>query len=70
VVVAQPPRFGERLRRSRTAAGLTRGALVARAGIDVGELAALERGARRQPRPETVRRLAEALGLGGPGTPS
>src|SRR5919202_2269267 len=55
--------FGELLRRYRTAAGVSREELAGRAGITAKAVGALERGERRQPWPETVRRLATALGL-------
>src|SRR5918911_2080712 len=55
--------FGELLRRYRTAAGVTQEELAERAGITAKAVGALERGERRQPWPETVRRLATALGL-------
>src|ERR671938_1122982 len=55
--------FGELLRRYRSAAGVTQEELAERAGITAKAVGALERGERRQPWPETVRRLATALGL-------
>lgn len=55
--------FGEQLRRSRRAAGLTQEELAARAGLSVRGIADLERGARHTPRRETVALLADALGL-------
>jgi predicted ATPase/DNA-binding CsgD family transcriptional regulator len=60
----QPPGFGELLRRYRVAAGLSQAALAGRAGLSVRGLSDLERGARRQPHPATMRYLAEALELG------
>jgi transcriptional regulator with XRE-family HTH domain len=56
-------RFGDLLRRSRLAAGLTQEELAARAGLSVRGLSDLERGARLAPRRETVQLLAEALQL-------
>src|SRR5690349_8402856 len=61
--VGGPGAFGERLRRLRIAAGLTQEALAEQAGLSVRGVADLERGARRFPRADTMRRLADALGL-------
>jgi class 3 adenylate cyclase/tetratricopeptide (TPR) repeat protein/DNA-binding XRE family transcriptional regulator len=58
-----PGEFGERLRRYRSLVGLTQEALAERAGLSVRGIADLERGARRFPRVDTIRRLADALGL-------
>src|SRR5215218_7038723 len=58
------PGFGELLRRHRTAAALSQEELAERAGVSVRALSDLERGVHRAPRLETVRMLAEALGLG------
>ncbi len=55
--------FGEQLRRHREAAGLTQEELAGRAAISVNAVGALERGERRHPYPDTVRRLSEALTL-------
>jgi tetratricopeptide (TPR) repeat protein/transcriptional regulator with XRE-family HTH domain len=55
--------FGDLLRRSRLAAGLTQEELAAQAGLSVRGLSDLERGARRAPRRETVQLLSEALHL-------
>jgi predicted ATPase/DNA-binding XRE family transcriptional regulator len=57
------PAFGEVLRQQRTAAGLTQEALAARARISVRAISDLERGVRRTPHPDTLRLLAQALGL-------
>jgi predicted ATPase/DNA-binding CsgD family transcriptional regulator/transcriptional regulator with XRE-family HTH domain len=57
--------FGALLRRYRRAARLTQGELAERAGLSERGLSDLERGARRAPYPDTVRRLADALGLEG-----
>jgi transcriptional regulator with XRE-family HTH domain len=51
-------RFGDLLRRSRLAAGLTQEELAAQAGLSVRGLSDLERGARLAPRRETVQLLA------------
>src|SRR5215212_10116018 len=58
------PRFGDLLRRHRTAAALSQEELAERAGVSVRALSDLERGVHRAPRPETLRMLADALGLG------
>ena len=58
------PTFGETLRTYRVAAALSQEALAARAGLSLRAVSDLERGARRAPRLETVRLLADALGLG------
>ena len=59
---AQEP-FGERLRRYREAAGYSQEQLAARAGLSANAIGALERGERKRPYPDTLRRLAEALDL-------
>ncbi len=61
-VERQPP-FGALLGRYRRAAGLSQEALAERAGLTAQGISALERGLRRAPYRETVRLLAEALGL-------
>src|SRR5690348_8511169 len=53
------------LRSHREAAGLTQRQLAARAGISAGALEDLEQGRTRRPRPESLNRLAAALGLTG-----
>ncbi len=55
--------FGERLRRYREGATLTQEELAERAGLTAMAVSALERGERRRPYPNTVRALADALGL-------
>src|SRR5215208_1254204 len=57
------PGFGDLLRRHRTAAALSQEELAERAGVSVRALSDLERGVHRAPRLETVRMLADALGL-------
>ena len=57
------PRFGELMRRHRTAAALSQEELAERAGVSVRALSDLERGVHRAPRLETVRMLVEALAL-------
>jgi LuxR family maltose regulon positive regulatory protein len=61
--VSQALSFGERLRRLRERAGLTQEGLAERAGLTTKAISALERGERRRPYPQTVRALADALGL-------
>jgi predicted ATPase/transcriptional regulator with XRE-family HTH domain len=55
--------FGARLRSLRERAGLSRETLAERSGLGLTTLAALERGQRRRPHPDTVVRLAAALNL-------
>ena len=59
----QNPPFGVQLRRAREAAGFTQEDLAARAALSAKGISDLERGARKRPRPHTVRALADALGL-------
>jgi predicted ATPase/class 3 adenylate cyclase/transcriptional regulator with XRE-family HTH domain/Tfp pilus assembly protein PilF len=66
--VYQPTRgaqFGKVLRRYRLASGLTQDALADKAGLSLRGVSDLERGLRSAPHPESVRRLANALGLQG-----
>jgi predicted ATPase/DNA-binding XRE family transcriptional regulator len=58
-----PTRFGELLKWHRLAAGLSQEGLAERAGLSAHGVSDLERGARRAPRAETLRLLAEALDL-------
>src|SRR5262245_45811127 len=57
------PSFGEWVRRYRERAGLSRDALAERTQLTTSGIAALERGRRQRPYPDTVRRLAEGLEL-------
>jgi predicted ATPase/transcriptional regulator with XRE-family HTH domain len=57
------PRFGALLRQCRLAANLTQEQLAERAGVSVDIISAHERGTRQVPHQETLRLLAEALGL-------
>ena len=57
------PAFGELLRRHREGAGLSQEELAERAGLSADAVSLLEPGERRQPRRDTVRRLAVALAL-------
>jgi predicted ATPase/DNA-binding CsgD family transcriptional regulator/DNA-binding XRE family transcriptional regulator len=63
MAVDESASFGALLRRHRLQAGLTQQALAERAGLSLRGLSDLERGARRSPYPNTVRRLAKAIGL-------
>src|SRR5215831_14539607 len=63
MATVRPQRFGELLKRYRMAAGLTQEELAERAGLSVQAIAALERGARRSPRRDTMALLAQALAL-------
>src|SRR5687767_4168691 len=56
--------FGKLLRSLRLAAGLSQEALAERAGLSARRISDLERGTRRPPCFETVRMLADGLGLG------
>ena len=56
--------FGERLRRYREVAGYSQEQLASRAGLSANAVGALERGERKRPYPDTLRRLADALDLG------
>jgi class 3 adenylate cyclase/tetratricopeptide (TPR) repeat protein/DNA-binding XRE family transcriptional regulator len=60
---AEPSGFGGLLRQHRLAVGLTQEELAERAGLSRRGVQDLERGLRRTPHPDTVRRLAEALSL-------
>src|SRR5688572_2528011 len=57
--------FGAVLRQHRLRAGLTQEALAERAGVSARGVQDLERGLRIAPRAETVRLLADALGVSG-----
>jgi tetratricopeptide (TPR) repeat protein/transcriptional regulator with XRE-family HTH domain len=58
--------FGAWLRAGRRAAGLSQQELAERAGLSVRAISNLERARARWPHPDTVHRLAGALGLAGP----
>ncbi|HET8626089.1 MAG TPA: tetratricopeptide repeat protein [Thermomicrobiales bacterium] len=60
---AEWPAFGALLRDLRERGGLTQEELAERAGLSADAIGLLERGARRRPQRQTVRRLAAALGL-------
>jgi transcriptional regulator with XRE-family HTH domain len=57
------PAFSELLRSYRRRALLTQEALASKSGLSVRTVSDLERGIQQSPRPDTVRRLADALGL-------
>src|SRR5260221_9859291 len=61
--MAIPDSFAVLLRRFRIAKSLSQSELADRAGLGTRGISDLERGKRTQPRPETVRRLANALKL-------
>lgn len=58
--------FGDVLRQFRLAAALSQEELAERGGLSARAISDLERGVRREPRPETLRLLAGALSLYGP----
>ncbi len=55
--------FRDLLRRYREAAGFSQEELADRSGLSKNAIGALERGERRRPYPDTLRRLADVLGL-------
>jgi tetratricopeptide (TPR) repeat protein len=57
--------FGSRLSACRQSAGLSQEELAARSGLSTRALSNLERGRTRWPHPDSVHRLADALGLRG-----
>jgi len=59
----RPTAFGALLEHLRLAAGLSREALAERAGVSAAAIGMLERGERRAPHADTVRRLGTALAL-------
>jgi tetratricopeptide (TPR) repeat protein/transcriptional regulator with XRE-family HTH domain len=62
-MIAASAGFGMRLCRQRQAAGLSQAELADRSGLSVRSISNLERGRTRWPYPDSVRRLADALGL-------
>src|SRR4051812_20517894 len=58
-----PVAFGELIRRFRLAVGLTQEELAERSGISARSVSDFERGLTQRPQRETVRLLADALGL-------
>lgn len=59
----QQGRFAQLLRHYREAAGYSQETLAERAGLSSNAISALERGERKRPYPDTIRRLADALEL-------
>ena len=57
------PAFSELLREQRRTAGYSQEELADRAGISLGAIGSLEQGLRRAPHRDTVKALADALGL-------
>ena len=55
--------FGDRLRRLRSTAGLSQEELAERSGVSRNGISDLERGLSQTPRFETVRLLADGLGI-------
>jgi transcriptional regulator with XRE-family HTH domain len=54
---------GEKLRYERRAAGLTQAELAERSGVAQSTIAQIEGGARPNPHPGTLKKLAEALSV-------
>src|SRR3974377_735655 len=63
MTTVHPLSFGQRLRRSRLAAGFSQEALAERAGLSARAISDLERGIHRAPYLATITLLADALGL-------
>ena len=63
IETTNPASFATLLRRHRIAAGLSQEALAERAGLSARAISDLERGLRRAPYCDTIRLLADALGL-------
>jgi predicted ATPase/DNA-binding XRE family transcriptional regulator len=62
-LAASPSDFAHTIRTMRLRAGLSQEELAERAGVSARAISDMERGLRKNPRPETLRLLAEALGL-------
>ncbi len=60
---SEPPPLGGLLRRLRLEAGFSQEQLAERSGLSARAVSDLERGLRSQPRPDTLRMLANGLGL-------
>jgi transcriptional regulator with XRE-family HTH domain len=56
---------GEKVKRLRRGSGLTQVQLAEKSGVSQGTIAQVENGEVAQPRPSTIVRLAEALGVSG-----
>lgn len=61
--VGLTPSFGQLLRHHRLHAGMSQEKLAEEADLSVNQISDLERDRRARPHPETLRRLADALGL-------
>jgi transcriptional regulator with XRE-family HTH domain len=59
----QAKTLGEFLREQRTTLGLSTRALAVRCSVDMATIVRLEQGAFAEPRPDTLRAVAEALGV-------
>ena len=59
----QAKALGRFFKEHRAALGLSTRALAARCGIDMATIVRLEQGAFAEPRPDTLRVVAEALGV-------
>ncbi|HEV2461088.1 MAG TPA: helix-turn-helix transcriptional regulator, partial [Ktedonobacterales bacterium] len=64
--MSEPTTLGAVLKRYRLAAGLSQEALAARAALSARAISDVERGLHRAPHPDTLERLAAALGLSSP----
>ncbi len=62
-MAASPSDFAHTIRRFRLRAGLSQEELAERAGVSARAVSDMERGLRKNPRPETLRLLADALAL-------
>src|SRR6187401_3440504 len=63
VMTVPPSDFAHTIRGYRLRAGLSQEELAERAGVSARAVSDMERGLRKNPRPETLRLLAEALAL-------
>jgi predicted ATPase/DNA-binding XRE family transcriptional regulator len=65
MAVGLAPSFGQLLRHHRLHVGLSQEKLAEEADLSVNQISDLERDRRARPHPDTLRRLADALGLAG-----
>jgi predicted ATPase/transcriptional regulator with XRE-family HTH domain len=63
VTITEPSQLGSLIRRFRLAAGLSQEQLAERSGLSARAVSDLERGLRSHTRPDTLRMLADGLGL-------
>ncbi len=63
MIPEQARALGKFLKERRTALGLSTRALAARSGVDMATVVRLEQGAFVEPRPDTLRVIAKALGV-------